>query len=110
MSDEITKLREDFTTHQIDEAGFRSEVSAYIKNAAQDINDIKNSFDKETDEQWAVLKELGTGLNTEREERKLADQDLKGNIRMAGYARIVAVLTSITLLIVGGYLTMFWGG
>ncbi|KKL18562.1 hypothetical protein LCGC14_2474270, partial [marine sediment metagenome] len=46
MPDDIDKLREDFTKHQIGDAHFQAETAAYIKDAAQDIRDITGRFVK----------------------------------------------------------------
>ncbi len=109
MSEDITELRKDFTRHQIDEAGFRSEVSAYIKNAAEDIGEIRTSIKESTTAQWTAIDLLKNALADEETERKVEDVSLKGNIRMAGYAKIIAVLASLTLMVIGSYLVMFRG-
>ena len=107
MADEVGKLREDFTKHQINEAGFRSEVSAYIKDAAKDIGEIKTSIAASTTAQWTAIGLLKDALAEEGTERKVEDVKLKGNIRMAGYTKIIAVLASLTLMVVGSYLVLF---
>jgi hypothetical protein len=106
---DLDQLDKDFNDHRVDDARFRAETAAYIKDAAQDIRDIKNEFVKTNDEQWEALKELNKGLFQETTERKLEDEKLRSNIRMAGYAKVVAILTSLTLITVGGYFAMFRG-
>ena len=98
MPDDIDKLREDFTKHQIGDAHFQAETAAYIKDAAQDIRDITGRFVKATDAQWLAVKDLRDGLATEKEQRKVElveeatareveDTKLKG--RIDGYAKVV---------------------
>jgi len=97
MADD-TKLREDFTKHQIADARFQAETAAYIKDAAQDIRDITGQFTKATDAQWLAIKELredqaqeakdrAVELGVETSARKLEDTKLKG--RIDGYAKVI---------------------
>ena len=98
MSDDVAKLREDFTKHQIADAKFEASTAAYIKNAAEDIRDITGRFIKATDAQWLAIKELredqaqeaknrAVELGVETMARKVNDEKLKG--RIDGYAKIV---------------------
>lgn len=104
MAEHKCEIREEFTRHQIDEATFRAETAAYIKNAAQDIKDIKESFDKSTDAQWVAIDTLKDGLASETKNRAVADTKLEGNIRMAGYAKIISILSSLALMSAGAYI------
>ena len=106
---DLDQLNKDFNDHRVEDAKFRAETSAYIKDAAQDIKDIKVSFDASKTAQWEALTALKEGLSTETTERKVANTELKGNIRMAGYTKIIAILASLTLMVVGSYLVMFRG-
>ena len=102
MSDDLTKLREEFNKHQIENAHFESSTAAYIKDAAQDIKDVKMYMKESTGAQWAAVKELREGMATEKEERKVEDVKLKG--RIDGYAKVVAILTTLTMLAAGAYI------
>lgn len=107
MSEDLAKLREDFNKHQIADARFESSTAAYIKNAAEDIRDITGQFTKATDAQWDAIKELGTGLATEREERMVSDTKQEGKLNT--YAKVVGLLISITLIVIGSYAVLFRG-
>ncbi len=98
MSEDVDKLKDEFTKHQIENAHFESSTAAYIKNAAEDIRDITGKFTKATDAQWLAIKDLRDGLATEKEERKVElgvetsarkvdDTKLRG--RIDGYAKVV---------------------
>lgn len=102
MSDDLSKLKEDFTKHQIENAHFESSTAAYIKDAAQDIKDVKMYMKESTGAQWAAVKELREGLAGEREERKVEDEKVKGKVN--GYAKVVALLTTLTVLAAGAYI------
>ena len=107
MAEELEKLKDEFNKHQIDNARFESSTAAYIKEAAQDIREIKEDFTKVADEQWTALKELNTGLATEREERMVSDTKMDGKLNT--YAKVVGLLISITMIVIGSYAVLFRG-
>lgn len=109
MMADLDQLERDFNDHRVEDAEFRAETATYIKGAADDIGEIKTSILAGTTAQWTAIDLLKEALATEKTERKVEDVSLKGNIRMAGYTKIIAVLASLTLMVIGSYLVMFRG-
>ena len=103
---DLDQLEKEFNDHKVKDAYFRAETAAYIKGAAEDIGEIKTSILAGTTAQWTAIDLLKDALADEETERKVEDVSLKGNIRMAGYAKIITILTA---LVVGGYMVWFRG-
>jgi len=87
MPEDLDKLKDEFNKHLIADAHFESSTAAYIKNAAEDIGDIKTSIENITHSHLTAIKSLTKGLSDEATERKVDDTKLRG--RIDGYAKVV---------------------
>jgi hypothetical protein len=101
---ELTTSMHEFMLAQVKSG---TEIAGYVKNAAGDIAEIKESVKSD--------REL---LTQEISDRKVADTahegamktlkvDLTGKIRNAGYAKVVALLSSAALIAFTAFLRFF---
>lgn len=115
------KLKDHVQEFLISDARSRGELAGYIKNAARDIATVKDSSEKSavaiqtqvkesSEALWSAVDALREGLTTEIRERAVESvtvasnvettkKELKGDIRMAGYAKIITFLGSAALIL-----------